>query len=117
MTVSNAKIIKVATLMNKANQFEDRDSERDECKRALTEFQTAHSQLEPDEMMMVQLASKLMSGMSYRMTSDNPDSIRRGIALAQEIGATFDDSMDDPMLGPKPGITSIKFFPPSYPVQ
>jgi hypothetical protein len=117
MTNDNAKIIEVAVLMNKVDQLEDSGNEGEEFRRTVREFQTAHKLLEPDEMAMVKLASRLMTGKPFIVTSDNPESIRRDIALAQEIGATFGDSMDDPLHGPKAGITSITFFPPSHPVQ
>jgi hypothetical protein len=113
MTDDNAKIIEVAVLMNKVDQLEDSGNEGEEFRRTVREFQTAHKLLEPDEMAMVQLASRLMTGKPFIVTSDNPESIRRDIALAQEVGAT----LDDPLHGPKAGITSIRFFPPSHPAQ
>jgi len=59
--------------------------------------------------MMVQ---KLLQGKRHRVTSDNEDNIRRVTALAQELGATIDDTKDDPFLGPQPGLTSITIIPP-----
>jgi hypothetical protein len=108
-TISNEKIIELAALERRVDQHELADDIR--------QFEMELARLAPTDLMMLRFASKLMNGKPYRVTSDNPESIRRHIALAQEIGATFDDSMDDPFLGPRPGMTSITFFPPSQPLQ
>ena len=101
---SNAKIIEVATLVLKCDQTGNADDLR-QLDQELSRFEAAdHAALT--------LAYKLMEGKPFRMTSDNPETIRRSTAIAQQIGATFDDTMDDPLLGPKLGMTSITFFPP-----
>jgi hypothetical protein len=115
MTTRNAKIIELAALMRKLGRIEEFKTDEDE--RLCGQYQAALSQLESVDIANAVMVSKLLDGKPYSVTSDDPEHIRRATELAQEIGATIDDSADDTFLGSQPGMTSVTFFPPSHPVQ
>jgi hypothetical protein len=56
---------------------------------------------------LVMLAAKLLEGKPYAVTSDNPDTIRRCLPLAEFIGASIQSITESD------GITQIVFGPPS----
>jgi hypothetical protein len=56
---------------------------------------------------MLRLASKLLEGKPYAITTDNPETIRRSLPLADCIGASIQSVSE------RDGITKIVFGPPS----
>jgi hypothetical protein len=67
------------------------------------------------EINLMFMAVHLLDGKNYRVSSDNPETIRRATAIAQQIGATVEHS-DGGFLRDvlPPGLTSIRLLvPPS----
>jgi hypothetical protein len=88
------RILAVATLMNHAEQSED-----------LAELNRLFSKLEPQEMVLVFFARKMLGGKPYRLTTDNPDTVESWRSIACHLGASEHDFVSD-------GMMTIIFTPP-----
>jgi hypothetical protein len=89
---STATIIELAAFANKLVQrlegsLEEREGEFESSNRA---WNTAVSQLEPMDWMAFEVAKFLLDGELYEACSDNPESIRRAVAVAEELGARIE---------------------------
>jgi hypothetical protein len=60
------------------------------------------------------MVMKLMQGTPYAVVTDNPDTIRKAIEIANEIGATFEQSG---VSWPKEGLTRLVIAPPTRRLQ
>jgi hypothetical protein len=103
-SIDNRKLIEIADLIRKVPN-DDADADRlDGELKALTS----------QELVLVMLAKKLRDGRHYRITSDNPDHIRQVKALAQEIGATWEEMTGELFMGVDVPGTSLLFHPPGW---
>jgi len=111
---TDQRIIEAATLMLRLQHLE----EGEECDRVGRALDAALAPLssEAGALMAAMMVAKLLDGKPYGVTSGNPDSIRRCIAVAHRIGATVEDSDGDPVFG-QLGLRSIKINPPSQAKQ
>ncbi len=107
MPASNDKIIECATLFCQLYNMKDDDPDLDRVGR---QYEEAMSQIDSAECAHVVMLAKLMDGKRFRIMSNNPDTVRRAIELAREIGATFNDTEDDPWIEPL-GSTMLTFSP------
>ena len=98
-------IIEVAALRHKI------DHPRDDDPNDLNTLKLKLASLEPGDVGLVEMVGKLMNGMRYSLSSDNPESIRRHTEVALAFGAKVEETA---LL---PGLTSILITPPSHPVQ
>ena len=111
MTENNAKIIELAALMSKCDQSESDDD--------LQLLNQELKQLTPKTAIaLVMMAQKLLDGKCYSVSTDDPEDIRRCIAIAHLLGATVEDNQGHFLLDLfPPNITSIRIVPPSPPMQ
>ncbi len=101
-SMNNSEITELANLQLAVDQSPHDDTLQQRFKKALDRAAGDSTGLG-----LSQMAAKLMSGRSYQITSDNPETIARARSLASELGASiveFEESEN---------LTSIKFAPPT----
>jgi hypothetical protein len=106
-TKTSETIIEVAALRHKIDHPRDDDVRPND----LNTLKLKLASLEPGDVGLVEMVGKLMNGMRYSLSSDNPESIRRHTEVALAFGAKVEETA---LL---PGLTSILITPPSHPVQ
>jgi hypothetical protein len=106
-TKTSETIIEVAALRHKI----DHPSDDDVRPNDLNTLKLKLASLEAGDVGLVEMVGKLMNGMRYSLSSDNPESIRRHTEVALAFGAKVEETA---LL---PGLTSILITPPSHPVQ
>jgi hypothetical protein len=111
------QIIECGTLKYKMEQIND--DEGDELlESAHRDWKAAFAQLEPADYGAMFAVQAMLEGNPYSLTTDDPEDIRRCIAVANEMGATVEvDPRGNPFLGPQPDIRTITVRPPLQPVQ
>jgi hypothetical protein len=97
---NTAKIIEVAALVREVDNGAPPDR---------LEYELAR--LSPQELMLVTFAGKMMEGKQYRVCSDNPETIRRCLAVAKEMGATVIEEDGRGVWGAGIGNRTIRFVP------
>ena len=94
----NAKIVEVAGLMHKLDQYKDEDDPA--CLEDTARFEQAVKGLSQAEMMAINAAYKLRQGKPYMVCSDNQETISGHKSLAEYMGATVEESKpEDSLLG------------------
>ena len=94
----NAKIVEVAGLMLKLDQYKNEDDPA--CLEDSARFEQAVKGLSQAEMMAVNAAYKLRQGKPYMVCSDNQETISGHKSLAEYMGATVEESKpEDSLLG------------------
>jgi hypothetical protein len=106
------EIIEAATLGLRLYQIKD---EGEELERVGHAFDAALSRLAPEDISAMHMAMFLLDGKPYLLTSNNPDNIRRCIAIAHKISATVENSEN--LWDDTPGLRSIMINPPSQAKQ
>ena len=85
----NAKIVEVAGLMLKLDQYKNEDDPT--CLEDSARFEQAVKGLSQAEMMAVNMAYKLRQGKPYMVCSDNQEEIGGYKSLAEYMGATVEE--------------------------
>jgi len=85
----NAKIVEVAGLMLKLDQYKNEDDPA--CLEDSARFEQAVKGLSQAEMMAVNMAYKLRQGKPYMVCSDNQEEIGGYKSLAEYMGATVEE--------------------------
>ena len=107
MTSTNCrKLIEIADLIREVDSSND-NTNADRLDREL-------KALTSEELVFLMLTKKLRDGRHYRITSDNPDRIRHAKALAQEIGATWEEMTGELFMGVDLPGASLLFHPPGW---
>jgi hypothetical protein len=97
--MNNAEIIETAALSLAVDKAPD---DTGLCAR----FQAALDRLEgPRDGVCLMLAVKIQSGLPYRITSDNPETVRRARSIASDLGARVEFTEEG-------RLTSMQFTPP-----
>ena len=105
-SINCRKLIEIADLIREVDSSND-NTNADRLDREL-------KALTSEELVFLMLTKKLRDGRHYRITSDNPDRIRHAKALAQEIGATWEEMTGELFMGVDLPGTSLLFHPPGW---